>query len=59
MIIQIINFLLCVGSDHSKDKLQLSLQWHYNDNSNYEFSLVCNRSKKLVLMSSPGGIKLS
>ena len=40
MIIQITNFLLCVRSII----LKKNCNHHYNDESSYKFSLVCNRS---------------
>ena len=41
MIIQITNFLLCVRSII----LKKNCNHHYNDDSSYKFSLVCNRSR--------------
>ena len=46
IITMITKFLLCVRSDNSKDKLH----HHYNDHSSYEFSLVCNRSKSIMIL---------
>ena len=58
-----IHKLIPLENLHSKDELQSSLQWslklrpiilkkncnhHYNDDSSYKFSLVCNRSISIV-----------
>ena len=50
MIIQITNFLLCVRSII----LKKNCNHHYNDDSSYKFSLVCNRSKALVQLVGQG-----